>query len=190
MVITSTTLPRAGIVLLTLPITCSRSVVLWLSVAAATVVGSWAASVGSRRLIVRRVRSAVHISVGLFLAHASRRVRVRVIVVIDASTSLAIATSGSTKSIELSVELSLRLDERAAIVTHRLVAGIGVLREQSVAGGNKDHDQEDKGEDDIDDEEDDTDNTSYNSLVILLVYAVRITRYETYRLVENFGEDE
>ena len=76
------------------------------------------------------------------MRHGSRGKRVRV--VIQVSLLLHVATSSNGKSVELGVEVGLRLDERSAVITHGLVAGVWVLGENSVEGRNEDHDQQDK----------------------------------------------
>ena len=64
--------------------------------------------------------------------------RSNVIVVINAGprlgvrvSSLALATSSSSQRIQFCGQLRLRLDEGAAIIAHRLVAGVGILGEES-----------------------------------------------------------
>jgi len=52
---------------------------------------------------------------------------------------LSFATGGCTKSIQLSGQLRLRLDERATVVSHRLIAVVGVLREEGESGSDKNH---------------------------------------------------
>jgi hypothetical protein len=93
--------------------------------------------------------------------------RERVVVVIEARArvrALAFATGSCAKSIKLSGELGLRLDERAAVIAHGLVSGIGVLREQGETGRNKDHEKENQGKDGVVYEEDDTHDSGYDTL--------------------------
>ena len=56
---------------------------------------------------------------------------------------LNISTSGGTKGVQFGGQLGLGLDERSAVVPHRLVAGIGVLGHDRIDGGNQDKDEQD-----------------------------------------------
>ncbi|KAH0281834.1 TRP-domain-containing protein, partial [Aureobasidium melanogenum] len=88
--------------------------------------------------------------------------RPAVLIVFDASTlpaSLAFTTSGSTQSIKLRVELSLRLDEGTTVVAHGLVSGVGVLGEDGECRSDNDGDEENQREDSVEDEEEDTHDT-------------------------------
>lgn len=89
------------------------------------------------------------------------------------SRALGIPTSGGTQGIQFGGELSLRLDERATVIAHRLVAGVGVLGHDGVDGGNQYQDQQNQSEHGIVDEEDNTHHT----------------RDKT-RLVEDLSEEE
>ena len=93
------------------------------------------------------------------------RARKTVIVIFNASTlvggSIAtLATSSCTESIKFGWQLGLRLDERAAVVTHWLVASVWVLGEESERRGDDEHDEKDQCEDGIEYKEDDTADTS------------------------------
>lgn len=85
--------------------------------------------------VVRRTRNlAVSTGHGGAVATDARlgggTTRPAVLIIFDASTlpsALAFTTSSSTQCVELSVELSLRLDEGATVVAHGLVSGVGVL---------------------------------------------------------------
>lgn len=91
-----------------------------------------------------------------------------IVVVVDARVrALALATRSSTKSIELRGQLRLRLDERSTVVTHRLVARVGVLGEQSESRRNEDHKQQHKSERSVEDEEDDTHGSGHDALITL-----------------------
>jgi len=91
-----------------------------------------------------------------------------IVVVVDARVrALALATRSSTKSIELRGQLRLRLDERSTVVTHRLVARVGVLGEQSESRRNEDHEQQNKSERSVEDEEDDTHGSGHDALITL-----------------------
>lgn len=79
---------------------------------------------------------------------------------------LALASGGGTKSIELGVELRLRLDEAATVVAHGLVAGIWVLREEGDTCCHQDNDEQDKRECSVDNEKHDTHDTSNNTLEV------------------------
>jgi len=74
--------------------------------------------------------------------------------------SFAFTTSSGTKSVELGGELGLRLDERAAVIAHRLVAGIGVLGKEGESRRDEKHDEENQSKGSVVDEEDHTHNTS------------------------------
>lgn len=52
--------------------------------------------------------------------------------------TLHITPRSGPQSIELSVELSLGFYKGAAVVTHWLIAGVGVLGKHSVNGGDED----------------------------------------------------
>jgi len=75
------------------------------------------------------------------------------------------STGGCTESIEFSRSNYFRvgLDEGSSVITHWLVASVWVLGDQSIDGGDKDQDQEDKGKDGVHDEEDDTQDTTDES---------------------------
>jgi len=88
--------------------------------------------------------------------------RPAILIVFDASAlpaSLALATSGGTQRIELSVELSLRLDEGTTVITHGLVSGVGVLGEDGECRSDNDGDEEDERENGVEDEEEDAHDT-------------------------------
>ena len=55
---------------------------------------------------------------------------------------LHVAASGSTQGIKLGGELCLRLDERATVVSHGLVACVGVLGNNGVDRSDEHQDQE------------------------------------------------
>lgn len=77
------------------------------------------------------------------MTHFSRPGRVRVFIVIKVTTIetlLGHVSSGSdTEGIKLGIEIRLRLDERAAIVSHRLVSRVGILGEYCVTCSDKYH---------------------------------------------------
>ena len=90
-----------------------------------------------------------------------------VLVIIDAGTvvdALAFTTSGRTKSIKLSGELRLRLDERTTVIAHRLVTSVRVFGEDGKSGGDQDHEEKDKSKSGIVDEVYNTHDTGYNAL--------------------------
>lgn len=89
------------------------------------------------------------------------------------SRALSIPTSGGTQGVQFGGELSLRLDERATVIAHRLVAGVGVLGHDGVDGGNQDQYQQNQSEHGVVDEEDDTHYTGDKT-----------------RLVEDLSEEE
>lgn len=96
-----------------------------------------------------------------------------VIVIIDARSrlrvrSLALAASGRTQRIELSGKLCLRLDERTTIIAHWLVAGVGVLGEESKPRRDQEHDKEDQGESGVVHKENHTHDTSNDGLYMLV----------------------
>ena len=116
------------------------------------------------------------------------RIRARRAVVLEIP-HLLVSTSGRTQGVELSGELGLRLDEGATVVAHGLVAGVGVLGDDSVGGRDENEDQEDKGKDHVDDEECHAHDTSDETL------QKSATRQTTksciaYRLVKDLGEEE
>ena len=77
----------------------------------------------------------------------SRPRRVRIFVVVKITTIETflshVSSSCDTKCIKFGIEIGLGLDERAAIVSHRLVSRVRVFREYSVTGSDKHHHQED-----------------------------------------------
>jgi hypothetical protein len=103
--------------------------------------------------------------------------------------SLALAASSSTKSIQLGRQLGLRLDERAAVITHRLVASVGVLGEERKSGRNQKHHKKDKRKGGVDDEEDDSHDSSDDGLFPLAITHT-ILEAKTYGLLEDFREHQ
>jgi hypothetical protein len=95
------------------------------------------------------------------------RVRGDGIIVIEGSScvvTLAFASSGCTKGVKLSCKLSLGLDKGPTVITHRLVACVGVLSEQCESGRNKHHEKQDEGKGGVVDEEYDSHDSSHDSL--------------------------
>lgn len=91
------------------------------------------------------------------------------IVVVEIAAVVAllghVAACGDAEGIEFGVEVGLRFDEGTTVVSHGLVAGIGVLGEDGEAGSEEDQEQKDEGEDSVHNEEDDTHDTGYDTLV-------------------------
>lgn len=87
------------------------------------------------------------------------------VVLIEISGGLVVTASGSTKRIEFggSDHFRVGLDEGSTVVTHWLVAGIWVLGNQGVDGGDKDQNQKNKGEDGVHDKEDNSQDTAGES---------------------------
>ena len=101
----------------------------------------------------------------LLTSQAPRGKRVSIIVEVSSLVGrLDISPSCCSESIKLGGESRLRLDERGSIVSHRLIASIRVLGEESVEGRDKHQDQQGQGEDCVDDEEYDTHNTNDKTL--------------------------
>ena len=77
------------------------------------------------------------------MTQLSRSRGVRIFIVIKVATIkplLGHVSSGSdTKSIQFSIEIGLRLDERAAVISHRLISRVGILREYSITRSDKYH---------------------------------------------------
>lgn len=67
-----------------------------------------------------------------------------------------VSTCGSTKCIELRVELRLRFDKGATVVTHGLVTSVWVLRDNGISRGDQDQKKQDQSKGSIDDEENQT----------------------------------
>ena len=86
---------------------------------------------------------------------------------------LHISPGGGPQRVQLRGELALRLDEGAAVVPHRLIPGVGVLRHDRVDGRDEHEDQEEQREDGVVDEEDDAHDARDEA-----------------RLVEDVGEEE
>lgn len=53
-------------------------------------------------------------------------------------SGLDVAAGGGAQGIQLGGELSLGFDERATVIAHGLVTGIGVLRHNGIYGRNQD----------------------------------------------------
>jgi hypothetical protein len=91
-----------------------------------------------RRLVVLREPTFLESHLPLL----KRVVRDHVVVIVNARVRpLALATSSSTKRVELSGKLRLRLDKRSTVVAHWLVTCIRVLREQSESRRDEDHEE-------------------------------------------------
>ena len=78
--------------------------------------------------------------------------------------SLSFATGGCTKSIQLGRQLRLGLDERATVISHRLIAVVGILREEGESGSDKNHQEKNESKDCIVNKENHTHDTSNHSL--------------------------
>jgi len=76
-----------------------------------------------------------------------------------------VSTCGSTKCIELRVELRLGFDEGATVVTHGLVTSIWVLRDDGITRGDQDQQKQDESERSIDDEENQAQDPSDKTLI-------------------------
>lgn len=88
--------------------------------------------------------------------------RPAILIVFNASAlpaTLTFTASGDTQCIELSVELSLRLDEGATVIAHRLVSGVGVLGEDGECRSDNDGNEEDERENGVENEEEDAHDT-------------------------------
>lgn len=93
-----------------------------------------------------------------------------VLVVLDARAFgvrppvLPFATRRRAERVELGAQVRLGLDEAAAVVPHRLVAGVGVLRRHGDDGRHQHNDEQDGGKDGIVDEENDAHDTGHDFL--------------------------
>lgn len=125
-------------------------------------VGHWASR--WRCLVVLREATLLGSELSLFL-------RGEVVVIVDAAprlgvgvSALALATCSCAQCIQFSGKRRLRLDERSAVITHGLVASIGVLGEQGESRRDQEHDEENEREDGVEDEEDNTHDSGDNTL--------------------------